>query len=98
MSPSTPFSTLARALARGTRPGDLLGELHRELLEALGAARSVVLEASASGDYVASSGRGFEELGTVWIRGAEAREFSQLTAAGPAVVTLSVFPALEARL
>ncbi len=98
MSPSTQFSTLARALARGTRPGDLLPELHRELLLAVGATRSVVLEASAAGDYVASSGRGFDELGTVWIRGAEAREFSQLTVDGPAIVSLGAVPALEARL
>jgi signal transduction histidine kinase len=99
MSPTTPFSTLARAMARGTRPSDLLPELHRELLAALGAARSVVLDSSpVSNDYIASSGRGFDGVGTAWVRDSEAQELSRIAAAGPAVVTLSTLPSLEARL
>src|SRR5688500_18013570 len=99
MSPTTPFSTLARAMARGTRPSDLLPELHRELLAALGAARSVVLASSpVSNDYIASSGRGFDGVGTAWVRDSEAQELSRIAAPGPAVVTLSTLPSLEARL
>ena len=89
MSPTTPFSTLARAMARGTRPSDLLPELHRELLAALGAARSVVLESSTvSNDYIASSGRGFDGVGDLHGSGTARRRSSRdIAAAGPAVVT-----------
>ena len=99
MSPTTPFSTLARAMARGTRPSDLLPELHRELLAALGAVKSVVLESTTtSSDYIASSGRGFDSVGTVWVRGDEAQELSQFAAGGPTLVSLSALPSLETRL
>ena len=86
-------------MARGTRPSDLLPELHRELLAALGAARSVVLESNAPGaDYVASSGRGFDGVGTVWVQGAEAQELTRLAAEGSSIVGLSSLPSLETRL
>jgi signal transduction histidine kinase len=99
MSPTTPFSTLARAMARGTRPADLLPELHRELLAATGATRSVVLETtSPPGDYIASSGRGLDKIGTVWVRGDEAHTLTQLAAGGAGIVTLSIVPSLEKRL
>jgi signal transduction histidine kinase len=99
MSPATPFSTLARAMARGTRPSDLLPELHRELLAALGASRSVVLESAGPGsDYVAASGRGFDGIGTAWVRASEAQELSRLASEGPSVSALSTLPSLEARL
>jgi signal transduction histidine kinase/GAF domain-containing protein len=98
MSPTTPSSSLARALARGTRPADLLPELHRELLHAVEATRSVVLEASGTGDYVATSGRGLAALDMVWIRGADARDFSKLASDGPAVITLASESPLVSRL
>ena len=86
-------------MARGTRPSDLLPELHRELLAALGAAKSVVLESAGPGsDYVASSGRGFDGIGTAWIRDSEAQELSRLAAEGSSVSGLTALPALEARL
>jgi signal transduction histidine kinase len=89
MSPTTPFSTLARALASGARPADLLPELHRELLAATGGVRSVVLE--ASGDpvtFAASSGRGFPQLGTVWLAGADAERLAALAASGARLTVL----------
>lgn len=99
MSPTTPFSTLARALARGVRPGDLLAELHRELLTATGARRSVLLETgSASGDYIATSGRGFLALDTLWIRGDAARALRALAAGGARTVGLADVPDLASRL
>jgi C4-dicarboxylate-specific signal transduction histidine kinase len=99
MSPTTPFSTLARAMARGMRPADLLPELHRELLAATGGNKSVVLETSlTSADYVASSGRGFDGVGTTWVRGEEAGRLADLAAEGPRVVLLSTIPALERHL
>ena len=86
-------------MARGTRPSDLLPELHRELLAALGAAKSVVLESSGPGsDYVASSGRGFDGIGTAWIRDSEAQELSRLAAEGSSVSGLTALPSLAARL
>ena len=86
-------------MARGTRPSDLLPELHRELLAALGAARSVVLESSGPGsDYIASSGRGFDGIGTAWVRDSEAQELSRVASEGPSVSGLSALPSLEARL
>ena len=90
MTPTTPFSTLARALARGTKPGDLLPELHRELLAATGANRSVVLETvGPAGDYIASSGRGFIALDTPWLRGDAARALTALAQSGARIVSLT---------
>ena len=107
MSPTTPFSTLARALALGARPGELLSELHRELLAATGGIRSVVLEAAAeSGSYVASSGRGFNggggeglaTLGAIWLDDGEASRFAERAAGGPGLIDLAGFPMLARRL
>ena len=95
MTPTTPFSTLARALSRGTRPGDLLPELHRELLAATGGNRSVILQAAgSSGDYMASSGRGFTSLDTPWLRGDAARALTGIAQSGPKLVNLASVPAL----
>ena len=99
MSPGTPFSTLARALARGLRPADLLPELHRELLAVTGASRSVILESTIPpGAFLASSGRGFEGLTNVWLRDPEAQDLAQLAASGAQEIELSRFPTLEHRL
>ena len=105
MSPTTPFSTLARALAFGARPGELLPELHRELLAATGGLRSVVLEATAeSGQYIASSGRGFDggenlpALGAVWLADSEASRFAERAARGPGLLDLALFPTLTRHL
>jgi len=98
MSPTTPFSTLARALARGTRPGDLLPELHRELLAATGGRRSVVLEtAGPTGEYIATSGRGFVALDALCIRDAAAGALRALAAAGARLVSLAAVPPLAGR-
>ena len=95
MSPTTPFSTLARALARGTRPADLLPELHRELLAATGATRSIVLETTgAAGTYILSSGRGFTALDLPWIAGPEAQALADITAPGPRITSLATVPSL----
>jgi signal transduction histidine kinase len=96
MSPTTPFSTLARALGRGTRLGDLLPELHRELLAATGGTRSVVLESTGStGEYVGSSGRGFPALDMPLLRGDGARALTELAQAGPRLVSLAAAPPLQ---
>jgi signal transduction histidine kinase len=101
MSPTTPFSTLARALAFGARPGELLPELHREVLAATAGLQSVVLEAAAeSGHYIASSGRGFNggeslpALGAVWLADSEAVRFAERAAHGPGLFDLAAFPTL----
>ncbi len=95
MSPTTPFSTLARARARGTRPADLLPELHRELLAAAGASQSIVLETTgASGTYILSSGRGFTALDLPWIAGEEALALTALTAPGVRIAPLATVPSL----
>jgi signal transduction histidine kinase len=86
-------------MARGTRPSDLLPELHRELLAALGASKSVVLESTGPGsDYVAASGRGLDGIGTAWVRSGEAQELSRMASEGQSVSALSTLPSLEARL
>jgi len=72
MPRSTPFSALARAVAQGTRPTDLLRELHREVLAATGGSSSVMLQRSRSGAYLATSGGGLEDLGGIWLRAGEA--------------------------
>jgi PAS domain S-box-containing protein len=89
MTSTTPFSTLARALGRGTRPGDLLAELHRELLAATGATGSMLLELTRGGDYVATSGRGVGALDAVWLGGDPARALSELAARGPGIADLA---------
>ena len=98
--PTTPFSTLARTLARGTRPGDLLPELHRELLAATGGRRSVVLEAvgAPGGDYLAASGRGFAALETLSVRGPAALALRSLAGGGLRIVDLRTVPMLNAQL
>jgi signal transduction histidine kinase len=99
MSPTTPFSTLARALSRGTRLGDLLPELHRELLAATGGTRSVVLEAiGSSGEYIGSSGRGFPALDTPLLRGDAAQALTDLTRTGTGIVSLEAAPPLQEQL
>lgn len=99
MLPPTPFSTLARAVAQGAQPADVLPEMHRAVLAACHATASVVLQrARRSGEYQATSGRGFAELGGPWLPGAEARDVESRTAAGPVLCNLTTLPALAARL
>jgi PAS domain S-box-containing protein len=97
MTPSPPLSTLARAIAQGAHPADLLPELHRELIAATGGTRSVVLQPGrAPGTYRATSGRGFADLGAIALGPAEAAAVSSSLASGPAVCDLRQFPALAA--
>ena len=68
----TPFSTLARRRPGG-QPSDLLPELHRKVLEETGGSRSVLLQPRGPpADYTATSGHGFDDLGGIWLAGAEA--------------------------
>lgn len=99
MLPPTPFSTLARAVAQGAQPADVLPEMHREILGACGGTASVVLQrARRSGEYQATSGRGFADLGGPWLPGAEASAFESQTADGPAVCDLAALPTIATRL
>jgi PAS domain S-box-containing protein len=95
----TSFSSLARALATGAQPGDVLPELHREVLTATGGAASVVLQrARRSGDYHATSGRGFANLRGPWLPASEAATLEARTSDGPVAGPLAGLPALSARL
>jgi PAS domain S-box-containing protein len=100
MSPQIPFSTLARSVAQGAQPSDLLLELHREVLAATGGGRSVILQRSGrSGDFVATSGRGFEQLGGTWLQGASAAALAKTAAAEtPRVCALDNLLPLRQRL
>ncbi len=75
---------MSRSAPLGVRPADLLPELHRRLLEATNGVRSVLLRQSSKGDYKAVSGRGFAELGDVWLTGDEAAGLDSLTVGGRA--------------
>ena len=92
MTLSTPFSTLARAVAQGIQPSDLLLELHREVLAATGGAASVLLQRTRSGDYAATSGRGFDDLGGVWLRAREAGAIETQAADSPAIINFASSP------
>ncbi len=80
MPPHPPFAILARSLAQGAQTSDLLLELHRETLAATGGVRSVILQrGSRSGDFTATSGRGFEALGGPWLQGPWAAALARLS-------------------
>jgi len=99
MSPRIPFSTLARAVADGAQPAELLLEMHRDVLAALGGSASVLLERLVpSGPYVATSGRGFTDLGGAWLEAADAERLDRLAATGPALATLDGLAPLQHRL
>ncbi len=92
---STPLSTLARAVAAGAQPPDLLPEMHRNVLAATGGSRSVVLQQMPrQEEYVATSACGVRDLGGRWLAGNEAAGLS--AAAGSLTTTLP--PGLAARL
>lgn len=80
-------------------PADLLPELHRRVLSASGGTASVVLHRSPrSGAYVASSGRGFADLGGPTIDADLAAELEAATQAGSVVRPLASLPGLAGRL
>jgi len=90
---------MSRSAPPGVRPADLLPELHRRLLEATGGVRSVVLRQSSAGDYKAISGRGFADLGDVWLTGSDAGALDRLIALGmPRTATVETLPGLVERL
>jgi PAS domain S-box-containing protein len=99
MIPPARYPILARGVARGGSPSDLLLDLHREALSATGGARSVVLQpAGRAGDYAATSGRGVEEVGGIWLGGPEATALTQLAREPPHVRGLFEMPALQRRI
>jgi PAS domain S-box-containing protein len=90
---------MSRSAPPGVRPADLLPELHRRLLEATNGIRSVLLRQSSTGDYKALSGRGFAELGDVWLTGDEAAGLDSLTVGGaPRTTAREALPSLVDRL
>ena len=90
---------MSRSAPPGVRPADLLPELHRRLLEATNGIRSVLLRQSSKGDYKALSGRGFAELGDVWLTGDEAADLDSLTVGGaPRTTAREALPSLVDRL
>ena len=89
MTPFSPFSPLARAVAQGAQPADLLPELHRHILAGSGGTASVVLQRQPStAAYRATSGRGFNDLGGTWLAGAAARDIENRALDGPFVEPL----------
>jgi PAS domain S-box-containing protein len=99
MTSGPPFSALARAVAQGSPAADLVPELHREALALSGGTTSVILErAYRTGDYVATSGRGFPTLAGVWLTGAEARALETIGEGNAAARELRDLPTLAARL
>ena len=75
-------------------------ELHRDVLTATGGGRSVILQRSGrSGDFVATSGRGFEQLGGTWLQGPSAAALARAAAAEtPRVCALDDLLPLRQRL
>ena len=98
MTLSSSFSTLARAVAQGIQPSDLLLDLHREVLAAAGGTCSVLLQCTRSGDYAAASGQGFATLGEVWLSAGEARGIAELGSDGIALLSFKPGSTLGERL
>jgi signal transduction histidine kinase len=96
----TPFSTLARTIAEGAHPSDLLLELHRRVLADTCGTRSVILQQNGpSAGYTATSGHGFDDLGGIWLDDAEADRLEQGEAPDIArVCALADLPTLRQRL
>jgi signal transduction histidine kinase len=100
MPPHTPLSTLARAVAQGAQPSDLLLELQRKVLADTGGTRSVILQQNGpSADYTATSGVGFDDLAGVSLDGAEASALEHADAPEHAYVcALGELPMLRGHL
>jgi PAS domain S-box-containing protein len=86
MSPHNRFSTLARAVAQGAPPADLLLELHRRIVAALRGSASVILQpAGPSGQYSAASGLGVDLSDGVWLARDEAARLETTIGSTPRV-------------
>jgi PAS domain S-box-containing protein len=99
MNPGPHSPTLARGVAQGARPAELLTEIHRNILLTAGATASIVLQrVTRSGDYVAPSGAGIVDLEGIRLRGAEARTVDAFAGDTAVTRTLEDVPTLRARL
>jgi PAS domain S-box-containing protein len=99
MSPHTPFSTLARAVAQGAQPADLLLELHREVVAAMEGSRSVILQTVGhSGHYAATSGLGVELPGGSWLAPEEAARLEAAVGETPRLFGAGELGAIAERL
>jgi C4-dicarboxylate-specific signal transduction histidine kinase len=100
MTLPTPFSALARAVARGERPSDLLRQLHERVLAETGGTRSVILQQSgASAEFRGTSGHGFDDLGGPWLDAGESLALDQPQAPEmPRIIPLAALPVLRGRL
>jgi PAS domain S-box-containing protein len=99
MEPLTQFSTLARSVAKGARPADLLAEIHGDILATFGATASFVLQrVTRSGDYLASDGAGAAAVAGIRVRGAEAKAIDAFVGESATTRTLDTIPTLLARL
>jgi PAS domain S-box-containing protein len=99
MSPHTPFSTLARAVAQGAQPADLLLELHREVVAAMEGSRSVILQTVGhSGHYAATSGLGVELSGGPWLAPEEAARLEAAVGETPRLLGPRELGAIAGRL
>ncbi len=99
MNRVTPFSTMARAVADGSQPVDVLPDLHRDVLASSGASRSVVLQrVERSGDYWATSGLGVPDIGGPWLSGEESLALESMASGPPTVHDLRALPGLRQRL
>jgi PAS domain S-box-containing protein len=86
MNPHTRLSTLARAVAQGAQPADLLLELHRELVGAVQGTASVILQpAGDTGQYQATSGLNVPVPGGAWLDAAAAARLEAAVGTTPAV-------------
>jgi C4-dicarboxylate-specific signal transduction histidine kinase len=100
MAPPAPDSTVTHSGVKGRQPGDLLLEFHRKVVEATGAARSILLQRAGRSDhYVATSGHGIEDLTGIWLQGPEAAALEQTaTDDTTQVCSLEHLPPLKQRL
>jgi PAS domain S-box-containing protein len=96
MIPQTPFSTLARAIARSTPPAELLADLHDDVLSLTGGTVSVILEpVRRGGGYAGTSGRGCDHPSEIRLTSPEAALMAEVTANGPATADLQRLPGLD---
>ena len=90
---------MSRSAPLGVRPADLAPGATPSAAGSHDGVRSVLLRQSSKGDYKAVSGRGFAELGDVWLTGDQAAGLDRLTVSATTRTTArEALPSLVDRL
>ena len=99
MSSHSRFSTLARAVAEGAHPSELLVELHRVAVASLHASASLILQRrGASGNYGVTSSANVDEPGGYWLDQVAAKRLQALVGESSTMCDAEVLGPIMGRL